>query len=152
MGECHDVLQGEGGEQGDALTPALFSFGMAEAFREAQHLLQPTELVIAYLDDVYIVSSPQRARAAYDLVTTTIADRCGIRPNLGKTVCWNKGGVLPPNVVSLGERVWRGGGAVEHRGIRVLGAPMGSAAFVQDFGNKHVARARVLLEKILVRV
>ena len=31
MGEVHDILQGEGGEQGDPLMPALFALGQQEA-------------------------------------------------------------------------------------------------------------------------
>ena len=94
--ECHAILQGEGGEQGDALMPALFSLGLAAALREAQERLQPGELVIAYRDDLYIVTAPERARAAYDIVTGIVANRCGVQPNLGKTVCWNAAGGLPP--------------------------------------------------------
>ena len=146
--ECHDVLQGEGGEQGDALMPALFSLGMAEALREAQSHLQANELVIAYLDDIYIVTSPERARAAYDMVTATVAARCGIMPNLGKTVCWNRANTCPPGIEALGEGVWRGTGDQAARGIRVLGAPMGSAEFVQAFGVQHVQKASGLLQQI----
>ena len=39
-GSVHKVRQGEGGEQGDALMPALFSLGLAGALREAQARLQ----------------------------------------------------------------------------------------------------------------
>ncbi len=63
-GVVHKILQGEGGEQGDALMPALYSIGQAEALREAQCQLLPTEWLVAYLDDVYIITEPDRARAA----------------------------------------------------------------------------------------
>ena len=36
--------------------PALFSLGLADALREAQSRLQERELVIAYLDDLYIIN------------------------------------------------------------------------------------------------
>jgi hypothetical protein len=112
-------MQGEGGEQGDALMPALFSIGLAAALREAQDQLQNGELLIAYLDDLYIVTSPERARAAYNLVTATVQRMCGIQPNLGKTVCWNRQGHMPPGIAELGANVW------QHSGLRVLGAPIG---------------------------
>ena len=103
------------------------------------------ELVVGYLDDVYIVTPPHRALAAYNLVTQTIADTCGVLPNLGKTVVWNKAGVEPAGVAELGDSVWRGGGP--QAGIRVLGTPFGSAAYVDGFGQALVDRASNLFEK-----
>ena len=149
-GRCHVIPQGEGGEQGDALMPALFSLGLAAALQEAQRSLQPNELVIAYLDDLYIVTLPERARAAYDTVTGIVATRCGIRPNLGKTVCWNHaGGACPPGIAELGSEVWRGAATLDARGIRLLGAPLGTPEFIRAFGAKHVAKADGLLQQIL---
>ena len=59
-GEVHDIDQGEGGEQGDPLMPMLFSLGQHNALRAVQAKLQEGELIFAYLDDVYIVCSPER--------------------------------------------------------------------------------------------
>ena len=145
-GRTHQVLQGEGGEQGDALMPALFSLGMARALRQAQEQLQPGELVVAYLDDVYIITRPERALPAYRTVTATVEAVCGVRPNLGKTVVWNKAGLRPPGLEQLGEGVWRGSGS--RAGIRVLGAPFGTQAFVDQFGDTVVAKASNLWEKV----
>ena len=149
-GQVHEILQGEGGEQGGALMPALFSLGMAAALREAQARLGPGELVVAYLDDIYIVSSPARARQAYDLVTGLVRERCGIEPNLGKTVCWNRAGIEPDGIASMGERVWRGGAPEPvHNGIRVLGAPLGSFAFMTQFVADRAARAAEFRDLLL---
>ena len=59
-GQQHDVTQGEGGEQGDALMPALFCLAMRPALEEIQQRLAPGDLVVAYLDDVYILTRPER--------------------------------------------------------------------------------------------
>ena len=67
------IPQGEGGEQGDALMPALFCLGLHDALERANANLQPGEKLLAYLDDVYIVSSPARARAVYDDVAQKIS-------------------------------------------------------------------------------
>ena len=100
------TLEGEEGEQGDALMPALFSLGLAQALREAQACLRPDELVVAFLDDLYIITAPDRAKAAYDVVTEIVAGRGGIQPNLGKTVCWNQaGGDCPPGMDPWGPEV-----------------------------------------------
>ena len=149
-GRQHEIVQGEGGEQRDALMPALFSLGLAQALSEAQSRLRANELVIAYLDDLYIVTSPARARQAYDAVTEVVRARCGIEPNGGKTACWNKAGVAPPGIAELGAGVWRGEGRPEARGMRILGAAFGTAEFVDKFGDDRAADARRFLEKILM--
>ena len=62
-GATHRILQGDGGEQGDPLMPLLFSLGIHEALREVSEQLLPGEKLCAFLDDVYVVCQPERARA-----------------------------------------------------------------------------------------
>ena len=52
QGIAHTIWQGEGGEQGDALMPALFALGIDHALREAAQLLLADELLLAYLDEL----------------------------------------------------------------------------------------------------
>ena len=94
-GSAHEIHQGEGGEQGDALMPALFCLGMDAGLRDAASQLLPGEQVVAYLDDVYLLSSSARARAAYNVVTASLRHFTGIEPNLGKMECWSRGGGPP---------------------------------------------------------
>ena len=60
-GQRHTVTQGEGCDQGDALAPALFALGMHSALVEASASFQPGEFLAAFLDDVYLVTTPERA-------------------------------------------------------------------------------------------
>ena len=133
-GVDHTIHQGEGVEQGDALSPALFSLALNLALVEANAALEPGEALIAYLDDVYILTRPERARAAFDAVTRVIEDRAGIRSNMGKCACWHaRGGEPPPGIAELGgpdDRVWRGDGAAAERGLIILGNPVGTADFI----------------------
>ncbi|CAL1131071.1 unnamed protein product [Cladocopium goreaui] len=69
---CHRVPHGEGLEQGDALAPALFALGQHDALTGAAEQLLPTECLAAYLDDLYVVTTPDRARLAYDTVTRAV--------------------------------------------------------------------------------
>ena len=64
-GQPHDVLQGEGGEQGDPLMPALYALGQHAALEEANAALQPGEFLFAFLDDVYAVCSPERVVSVF---------------------------------------------------------------------------------------
>ena len=61
--------------------PALYSLGVAAALRAAQSRLLPSGFLIAYLDDLYVVTAPERARAAYDTVTAAVWQGCGVAAN-----------------------------------------------------------------------
>ena len=67
----HNIEQHEDGEQGDPLMPMLFSLGVHNALEEVQQFLDPGEFLFAYLDDVFILSSPGRAREIFNLLENT---------------------------------------------------------------------------------
>jgi hypothetical protein len=48
--------------------PALFFLGQRAALQAIQQQLQPDELLLAYLDDIYAVVPPTRVREVYDLM------------------------------------------------------------------------------------
>ena len=56
--QAHEIFQPEGGEQGDPLMPAVFALGQHAALAEVQRHLRPDELLLAYLDDVFFITSP----------------------------------------------------------------------------------------------
>ena len=60
FGVVHRIAQGEGGEQGDALMPLLFSLGQHEALQQVHRVLNPGERLFAFLDDVYLLTKPDR--------------------------------------------------------------------------------------------
>ena len=91
-GNTRTVQQGEGGEQGDALMPALFALGLHEALRAANEKLSENEWLGAFLDDVYLVTTRSRARAAFDTVSESVKQRAGVDVNLGKCRAWCSAG------------------------------------------------------------
>ena len=92
----HRITQGEGGEQGDPLMPALFALGLHDALAAARKEMAAEDLLVAYLDDVYMVTARDRAKESYKLVTKKIEDLSGIQPNLGKTKAWSAAGGEAP--------------------------------------------------------
>ena len=62
----HDIAQGEGGEQGDPLMPALYALAQQPALHDVQAALREGEAIFAYLDDTYIVAAPERVRELYE--------------------------------------------------------------------------------------
>ena len=65
VGETHTIHQGEGGEQGDALMPLLFSQGQQRALRAIAGLLKDGERLFAFLDDLYVSCQPTRVAAIH---------------------------------------------------------------------------------------
>ena len=59
-GHPHEVEQGEGGKQGDPLMPALLCLAVQSALTAAQGERREGEAVFAYLDDVYLITTPDR--------------------------------------------------------------------------------------------
>ena len=89
-GAARDIEQGEGGEQGDPLMPALFSLGQHDALEAVKAELLPTERLCAFLDDIYIVCRPERVSAVYAVVERCLYEHTGIRFNAGKTKVYNR--------------------------------------------------------------
>ena len=149
-GEAHIISQAEGGEQGDPLMPALFSLGQRSALQTIQEHLLPNESLLAFLDDVYVVVPPHRVRPVYDVLAHTLHSQARIQLNRGKTRVWNAAGIEPPNVQELGEDVWVGNQHLPDtsQGITVLGAPIGSGAFVQNQLRQANQQHQHLLDRI----
>ena len=149
-GEAHIISQAEGGEQGDPLMPALFSLGQRSALHTIQQHLLPNESLLAFLDDVYVVVPPNRVRPVYNTLAHTLQSQASIRLNQGKTRAWNAAGIEPPNIRDLGEDVWVGNPTLPatSQGMTVLGAPIGSAAFVQHQLQQANQQHQHLLDRI----
>lgn len=147
-GACHHIRQAEGCEQGDALAPALFSLGQHAALEASAAHLAPGDVLAAYLDDLYIVTQPARARAAFDLVTNNVERLAGVASNLGKTRVYSgAGGCAPPGIAELGPDVWRGDLPPAQRGFIALGSPIGSPEFVAETArDTHLSHAHLLQE------
>ena len=81
VGIVHRVPQGEGGEQGDATMPLLFSLGLHEALEDVHRQLRAGEYLFAFLDDIYLVTPPDRAGPVYAALEEALRvhkRRCGI--------------------------------------------------------------------------
>lgn len=154
-GAPHDVWQGEGGEQGDPLMPALYAVGQHAALLEAHSALQPGEHLYAYLDDVYATCAPDRVGAVFGALRAALRDRANVHVHLGKTRAWNAAGeeptalldALPPDARPT---AWAGNWAQppDAQGLVVLGTPLGSPAFVASHLHDVRARHDLLLDRV----
>ena len=159
LGGVHSVLQGEGGEQGDPLMPMLFSLGQHAALMAVAARLQDGEKLLAFLDDLYIVTSPDRTVEVHNILREELWRHARISVHQGKTRIWNRGGIMPDrcNILEQAARavdptakVWRGSheDRAESQGIIVLGTPVGHQEFVKQELLKTVAEHSKLLLKI----
>ena len=85
VGTVHHIDQGEGGEQGDVLMPLLFSLGQHAALQAVQDQLLEGERLFASLDDIYVVTTPERVGHVYTLLHVHLLRHSSIQINGGKT-------------------------------------------------------------------
>ena len=105
-GQRWTVVQVGGEEQGDPLIT-----------------LKPGEQLCAFLDDVCALCDPERVKAIHEMLAECLWRVAGIQLRRETTKVWNKRRVPPPNVDQLGLE------ARHPECIKVLGTPIGSAAF-----------------------
>ena len=125
-GVSHQILQGDGGEQGDALMPALFSLALHPALLRMQAAMPADVTLTAYLDDIYIVCAPSDAARCLQIARDALRETCHIDVNAGKLAAWSKTvAECPPALEGQGangENIWKGDLPAEQCGIKVLGA------------------------------
>ena len=128
--------------------PALFALGLHDTLAKVKANMQRGEHLFAYLDDIYVVCRPDRAKAVFELIERTLSAHTGVHCNMGKTRVWNRGGVEPPGVRELGPEVWVGGAErpAEQRGVKVLGTPLGTAEYATALGKKRYEKQNKLLQ------
>ncbi len=107
-GEQRVIEQGEGGEQGCPLMPALYALAQHDALVEASGELLPDEKIFSFLDDLYLVTCKARAYEAFLELSSRVEAHAGVQSHLGKLSAWSKAGGAAP--VDLNEHcpgAWR---------------------------------------------
>ena len=142
MGDIHEVPQGEVGEQGDAMMPMLYFLGPHRALLSAQSKLLAHERLLAFLDDIYVDSQPERTFEVHAILRAELCEHSRIRVNEGKIQIWNRGGFTPSGHKALLEAArvddpdaqgWFGDhdAPAESRGTRASWTPLGTEEFVR---------------------
>ena len=95
---------------------------------------------MAYLDDNYVVSGPDRVGDVHAALEEELFTHCHIRVHAGKTRMWNVAGIRRDACDVLeclaachdSGPVWRGSDVHTYQqGVKILGTPLGHADFVQ---------------------
>ena len=122
--------------------PLLFSLAIHDVPCEVSGQLQEGELLFAYMDDVHVVSKPDRTRFLFDLLANRLHALAGIELHEGKTHVWNQAGECPFGMAALGDGVW------SPHGVKILGTPVGSYEFVEAKIEARLADEKLLWEAI----
>ena len=119
---------------------------------EGEHLLP-------FLDDIYVVCSAVRVSDVYASLQQELWRHSGIEVQKGKTHLWNRIFVMPSGceAMTIAARaqdenaiVWRGDHELPpvQQEVKLLGIPLGHAAYVEDQSAKLSLSHSVLLERI----
>ena len=127
------------------MMPALFCLALAPALRKCSddwHARGVSHQIYAYLDDIYVWVEDRRfARAVFEDLQACLRTGPGLDLHVEKTKLWGPNPVCPPNWSDMPE-VWCPEGLAigaeeDGEGLRVLGAPIGSDAYVRNFCEKR---------------
>ena len=87
-GHQHEIHQAEGGEQGDPLMPALYSLAQHDALVAADGELAPGEFILSFLDDLYVITSRDRACDALLTMAAVVETQASVWSHSGKLRAW----------------------------------------------------------------
>ena len=158
-GVTHEIAQGEGGEQVDALMPLLFSLGLHRSLCAVSDRLLPTERLLAFLDDLYVICSPERVSHVYRVLQEELWVHSRIQMHHGKTQVWNRARVPPTGLDAMTAAartadpttiVWRGDPSLpsSKQGMKILGTPLGHPDYVQSQLRSVTESHQILFERI----
>ena len=134
------MRQGEGGEQGDLLMPTHYALREHDGLERAKQQLHKDDFVVAFLDDLYVKTTRDRAKAAFDAVTEAVEDHAGVKTNLGKLRAWSRAGGPPPPGFDAAPYLgaWTADRPAAENGLRILGTPVGSPEFVEAHAHERL--------------
>ena len=138
--------------------PLLFSLGQHAALEAVKARMVDGEVLLAFLNDVYVITTPERVGDVYVALQEELHQHARIRIHVGKTQVWNAVGERPDACEVLeriaqaenpSARVWKGSDIpTVEQGVTVLGTPLGDVDFVEAQLTKKLAEHTVFLERI----
>jgi hypothetical protein len=148
------IEAGTGTTQGDGLGPLLCAAGTGEIFMEMASVVEAKGLSMgnAFIDDLALVGSEAGGVEALALCKEKGPTACGAHPNVGKCLSFpvsilrgEAAGPAPPNFPSAVKRLTGAtglevGGNREPDGTRLVGSPLGSAAYCSQYVRDMMER------------
>ena len=128
----------------------LYVLGQHDALETVDTQLKPDGDIYGFLDDIYVICHPDRVVDIFGILQTELRRHAGIEINRGKTKVWDRKGIRPNDIETMGEYVWRGDQNLPTRdqGVKILGCPIGHPDYVLHFLENILEKQRVLLNQI----
>ena len=129
--------------------PFLYALAQHDALDAGASQLQPGEMVLSFLDDLYVVTTRSRAHEAFRTVAASVEHHAGVKSHLGKLRFWCRGGgEAPEEIAQLGAEIWTADKPPALNGIKVLGTPLGTKEFTEAHAQDRIEKARSFLTQI----
>jgi len=138
-GEVLPFGSGMGVQQGDPLGPFLFALGISGCCTRLKSELDRETLSVWYLDDGTLVGREEEVARGWKIIQEEMK-KVGLRVNVEKCEVWEK----KPSSLSALEGIPR----VKGDGIELLGAPIGTTSFCDNFVKKRVHKIKHALEAL----
>ena len=143
---------------GEVLPFVRMFCGQHRALEAIHREMGANQHIMAFLDDIFMVTMPQDVGAACAIVQEKLWVHSCIRVHVGKTKVWNRAGIRPfacdvleriARVQHLQAVVWRGSDIpTADQGIKVLGTPLGHPDYVTRHLQRVEQEQQVLLDRI----
>jgi len=101
----------------------------------------PGEVILAFLDDLYVVITRARAHGAFREVATAVEKHAGVRTHLRKlrAWCWGSGKALE-ELAAAEPEAWAASKPDAGNGLVVFGAPLGRRACVEAHAEERMRK------------
>ena len=129
--------------------PALYALAQHDALVQASGNLLPSERILCFLDDLYVVTCRARAYEAFQEVARQVEEHAGVQTHLGKLRAWCSGGGPPPeDLAAECQEAWTADKPDEANGMVVLGTSLGRKAFVDAHALERIQKELRLLDEL----
>ena len=92
-----------------------------------------------------MITTKARGSEAFNTVANSVFEHAGVRARLGRLKAWSRSGEHAPK--GLGH-AWQGDKAEADNELVVLGAPLGTKAFVESFAAERLQKEQTLLDEL----
>jgi hypothetical protein len=143
-GTCEVIWSEDGVQQGDPLAPFLFALVLHHWLLLPAHTLMENQgTVPAYLDDVKIMSPPERIAAAFEYIRRE-GPKYGLRTNERKCAIYSN-----DNPMAEIDRLFPAALPRHERSMEMLGCMIGAAAEVGEFLQAKLTKLSGEIDRLL---
>ena len=129
--------------------PFIFARAQHDGLVAASTNLQVGEWVLAFLGDLYVVTSRVRVHAPFKQVAGKVEQHAGVETRLGKLRAWREGGgSAQADLAAAAPGACTAYKPDAENGLLVFGIPLGKKAFVDAHAQERMRREQKLQHRL----